>query len=143
VFLSSEAAAESLTLFGTSVLSWLAHMISPFRKRFIRAIRKSFKPQSYAKMTRGFVGAIGFSVPCASSVREGFTGNGSSEKLQAAIISQDDARLCRGNRLFSSVREGGTRLHDVFRRGSIGRYADRSAQAGLSGFEVSHQEQAK
>jgi hypothetical protein len=39
-------------------------------------------------MTRGFVGTIDFPVPCASSVREGFTENGSSEMLQAAIISQ-------------------------------------------------------
>jgi hypothetical protein len=82
-------------------------MISPFRKRFIWTIRKSFKPQSYAKMTRGFVETIGFSVPCSSDdSRRLYSENGSSGELQAAIISQDEARLCGGIRLFCSVREG-------------------------------------
>lgn len=79
-------------------------MISPFRKRYIWTIRKSFKPQSYAKMTRGFVETIGFSVPCSSDdSRRLYSENGSSGELQAAIISQDDARRCGGIRLFYSV----------------------------------------
>jgi hypothetical protein len=68
-------------------------MISPFRKRFIWTIRKSFKPQSYAKMTRGFVETIGFSVPCASDVREGFT---PGTALRKSFKPQSSARMTRG-----------------------------------------------
>jgi len=73
---------------------WLAHVISPFRKRFIRTIQKSFKPQS---------------------------------------SSQDDVRLCGGNGLFCSMcLSCSRRLHDVFRRGSIGRYMDRMLKPDCS-----------
>ena len=66
-------------------------------------------------MTRGFVETIGFSVPCTSDdSRRLYSENGSSEMLQAAIISQvtrgfvgeSDFRIACA----SDVREGFTEI---------------------------------
>jgi hypothetical protein len=103
------------------------------------ALRRCFKPQSSAKCRKALSGKETFLFHAPLMFVKA--------SLKTALRKRFEPQPFRGfvgATGFSDMFEkGGMRLHDVFRRGSIGRYADRSAQAGLSGFEVSHQEHAK
>jgi hypothetical protein len=75
------------------------------------------------------VGTIGFSVPCASDVREGFT---PGTALRRTFKPQSLRGFVRAIGLSFPFGRGGIRLHDVFRRGSIGRYIDRMLKPDCS-----------